>query len=89
MRVDATRVDLPDPDVAGADVIDAEHAALALPVVLRRVEEAAVGREEAVAVEVAPLRRRKARDLASHGQVDHEREPARAPGEHHGGLPVR
>ena len=75
--------------IAGGDVVDPEHAALALPVVLGGVEQATVGGEETVAVEVPVRRRGEGRHLPPAGEIDHQREPSRPAGEDDRGGAVR
>ncbi len=75
--------------IAGGDIVDPEHAALAFPVVLGGVEQAAVGGEETVAVEVPVRRRGEGRHLPPAGNIHHQCEPSRPAGENDGGGAVR
>ena len=83
VRADAERLQLADALVALRGVIDAEEAVARLVVVLGRVEQAPVGREHAVAVEVAVRRRREQHRLAPAPHIEGERERAGAAREHH------
>ncbi len=89
MRTDAVGRDLADAGVVACRVVHAEDAALAIEVILGGVEDAAVGGEEAVALEVAVLRRREHRIHRQRVDVDRDREPAGPPREHHGGAGLR
>ena len=80
VRPDAVRVPLADPGKAVARVVEAQHAARVLVVVLGRDQEAAVGAEDAVAVEMPPLGRGEDMGAVA-GRRDRQREGAGAPGE--------
>jgi len=83
VRSDAIGLELADTPIAAGHVVDAEHAASGLEIVLGGIEQPAVRREHAMAEEVPPLdagdglRRRLSR------RVEHHREGAGAAGEHH------
>ncbi len=82
MRTDAVGRDLADALVAAGRVVDADEAGARLVVVLGRIEQPSVAREDAVAVEVAVGRRREQHRLAAILNVEGERERTRAAREH-------
>ena len=88
VRADAVGRQLTHAPVAARRVIHADHAALAVEIVLAGVEQPPVVAEHAVTVEMAPRARFQLADDGALREVEHEREAAGPPGKMHGGTPV-
>ena len=76
MRADAEGREFAEPRIAGARVVDADHALVLRLVILGRQQQVAALHEQAVAGEMA---RRRGRDLRHHlacQRIEHQREPA-------------
>jgi hypothetical protein len=89
VRTDAVGGELADLAVAVVGVANADHAAAGREIVLAGQQMAAVGRERAVAVEVAPPGGVDAAQSLPLLEVDHHREGTRTAGEDHALRRVR